>query len=157
MIPKSLSWMLHYTMNTPNSKVGERLNMLTNWNKMNDTSKKRWLISCLKVGSPRFILTHEIIIDEKTMVLHNKNSKEFPKLVVCIFLKFLPKCANINKDHVILFMSFKSSTWKKTWTPSFMLKKLKRKLIKVKRVCIATINKNLNITHFHLLFGGMET
>jgi len=38
-----------------------------------------------------------------------------------------------------------------------MLKILKRKLIKVKRVCDATINKNLNITHFHPLFGRMET
>jgi hypothetical protein len=99
----------------------------------------------------------EIIIDEETMVLHNKNSNEFPKLVVCTCLKFLPKCANINKDHVILFTNFKSSTWKKTWTPSFMLIILKRKFIKIKRVCIATINKNLNITHFHILFGRMET
>ncbi len=29
-----------YTMNTPSSKVGERLSMLMNWKKMNDTSKK---------------------------------------------------------------------------------------------------------------------
>jgi hypothetical protein len=38
-----------------------------------------------------------------------------------------------------------------------MLKILKRKLVKLKIVCSATINKNLNITHFHLLFGRMET